>query len=78
MVALWVRFGVRLGLGQTPALIQIPKNKKKNRTGVPVLCVLRAFNYCQCLQKAEFKTKTTPNGHHSVAVWVKFGVKIDY
>ena len=78
VVALWVRFGVPLGLGQTPALIQIPKNKKKNRTGVPVLCVLRAFNQCRCLPKAELNTKTNPNGHHSVAVWVRFGVQLDY
>ena len=76
-MALCVRFGVQLGLGQTPALIKA-KNKMKRRISVHVLSVLRAFNYCQCLQKAEFNTKTTPNGHHSVPVWVHFGVQIDY
>ena len=70
--------GVQFGFGKTPALIEIAKSKKKRRTSVPLLCVHRAFNYCQCLQKSEFYSKTTPNGHLSVAVWVDFGVQIDY
>ena len=35
------------------------------------------YNQCQCLPKAELKTKTNPNGHHSVAVWVRFGFQLD-
>ena len=34
------------------------------------------YNQCQCLPKAELKTKTNPNGHHSVAVWVRFGFQL--
>ena len=77
-MAIWVHFRVQHGFGQTPALIEIAKSKKKWRTSVPLLCVHCAFNYCQCLQKSEFYSKTTPNGHLSVAVWVDFGVQIDY
>ena len=77
-MAIWVHFRVQLGFGQTPALIEIAKSKKKWRTSVPLLCVHCAFNYCQCLQKSEFYSKTTSNGHLSVAVWVDFGVQIDY
>ena len=29
-----------------------------------------------CLPKAELKTKTNPNGHHPVAVWVRFGFQL--
>ena len=36
------------------------------------------INQCRCLPKAELNTKTNPNGHHSVAVWVRFGVQLDY
>ena len=36
------------------------------------------INQCLCLPKAELNTKTNPNGHHSVAVWVRFGVQLDY
>ena len=32
VVAVWVRFGVQLGLRQTPALNKSAKNKKKRRT----------------------------------------------
>ena len=79
VVAVWVRFGVQLGLRQTPALIKSAKNKKKRRTSVLLLlCVLRALNQCRCLPKAELNTKTNPNGHHSVAVWVRFGVQLDF
>ena len=35
------------------------------------------YNQCLCLPKAELKTKTNPNGHHSVAVWVRFGFRLD-
>ena len=35
------------------------------------------YNQCQCLPKAELKTKTNPNGHHPVAVWVRFGFQLD-
>ena len=35
------------------------------------------YNQCQCLPKAELKTKTNPNGHHSVAVWVRFGFQLN-
>ena len=35
------------------------------------------FNQCLCLPKAKLKTKTNPNGHHSVAVWVRFGFQLD-
>ena len=34
------------------------------------------YNQCQCLPKAELKTKTNPNGHHPVAVWVRFGFQL--
>ena len=30
------------------------------------------------LPKAELNTKTSPNDHHYVAVWVRFGVQLDY
>ena len=36
------------------------------------------YNQCPCLPKAELNTKTNPNGHHPVAVWVRFGVQLDY
>ena len=75
VVAVWVRFGVQLGLRQTPALIKSAKNKKKRRTTVLLLCVLRALNQSPCLSKAELNTKPNPNGHHSMAVWVRFGVQ---
>ena len=29
------------------------------------------------MAKAELKTKTNPNGQHSVAVWVHFGFQLD-
>ena len=29
-----------------------------------------------CLPKAELKTKTNPNGHHFLAVWVRFGFQL--
>ena len=77
MVAVWVRFGVQLGLRQTPALIKSAKNKKRRTSVLLLLCVLHALNQCQCLPKAELNTKTNPNGHHSVAVWVRFGVQLD-
>ena len=78
-MAVWFRFGVQLGLRQTTALIKSAKNKKKRRTSVFLLiCVHRALNQCRCLPKAELNTKTNPNGHHSVAVWVRFGVQLDY
>ena len=35
------------------------------------------YNQRQCLLKAELKTKTNPNGHHSMAVWVRFGFQLD-
>ena len=35
------------------------------------------INQCLCLPKAELKTKTNPNGHHYVAVWVRFGFQLD-
>ena len=35
------------------------------------------YNQCQCLRKAELKTKTNPNGHHSVAAWFFFYVHLD-
>ena len=72
-VAVWVRFGVQLGLRQTPVLIKSAKN-----TWSCLLLILRALNQCRCLPKAELNTKTNPNGHHSVAVWVRFGVQLDY
>ena len=28
------------------------------------------------MPKAELKTKTNPNGHHPVAVWVRFGFQL--
>ena len=34
------------------------------------------YNQCPCLSKAEFNTKTNPNGRHSVVVWVRFGVQL--
>ena len=79
VLAVWVRFRIQLGLRQTPVVIKSAKNKKKRRTSVLLLlCVLRALNQCRCLPKAELNTKTNPNGHHSVAVWVRFGVQLDY
>ena len=36
------------------------------------------INQCLCLPKAELNTKTNPNGHHSVAVWVRFIVQLHY
>ena len=79
VVAVWVRFGVQLGLRQTPALIKSAKNTKKYKnTCSSLLLILRALNQCRCLPKAELNTKTNPNGHHSVAVWVRFGVQLDY
>ena len=76
-MAVWDRFGVQLGLRQTPALIKSAKNKKR-RTSVLLLYVLRALNQCWFLPKAELNTKTNPNGHHPVAVWVRVGVQLDY
>ena len=35
------------------------------------------YNQCQCLPKAELKTKTNPNGPNSVAVWVRFRFHLD-
>ena len=35
------------------------------------------YDQCLCLPKAELKTKTNPNGHHFVAVWVRFGFQLD-
>ena len=35
------------------------------------------YNQCHPLPKAELKTKTNPNGHHPVAVWVRFGFQLD-
>ena len=35
------------------------------------------YNQCLCLLKAELKTKTNPNGHQSVAVWVRFAVQLN-
>ena len=78
MVAVWVRFGVQLGLRQTPALIKSAKNIKQKNTCSSLLLILRALNQCWCLPKAELNTKTNPNGHHPVAVWVRFGVQLDY
>ena len=88
VVAVWVRFGVQLGLRQTPAMIKSAKNKKRRtlcsslllilRARSSLLLILRALNQCRCLPKAELNTKTNPNGHHSVAVWVRFGVQLDY
>ena len=71
-------FGVQLGLRQTQALIKTKKNEKGRTSVLLRLCVLRALNQCRCLPKAELNTKTNPNGHHSVAVWVRFGVQLDY
>ena len=79
MVPVWVRFGVQLGLRQTLALIKSAKNTKKQKNRCSFLLhILRALNECRCLPKAELNTKTNPNGHHSVAVWVRFGVHLDY
>ena len=36
-----------------------------------------AYNQCQFLPKAELNTKTDPNGHHNVAVWIRFGFQLD-
>ena len=36
----------------------------------------RDNNQCQCLSKAELKTKTNPNSHKVVAVWVHFGFQL--
>ena len=72
-------FGVQLGLRQPPAVIKNVKNTKKQKnTCSSLLLILRALNQCRCLPKAELNTKTNPNGHHSVAVWVRFGVQLDY
>ena len=35
------------------------------------------YNQCLPLPQAELKTKTNPNGRHSVAVWVRFGFQLD-
>ena len=37
---------------------------------------LHHVNQYLCLPKAELKTITNPNGHHSLAVWVRFGVQL--
>ena len=55
----------KLFLRQTLALIKSAKNKKKRRTSVLLLYVLRSLNQCRCLPKAELNTKTNPNGHRS-------------
>ena len=34
------------------------------------------YNQCLCLPKAKFNTKPNPNGHHFVAVWVRFGFQL--
>ena len=36
------------------------------------------INQCLYLLKAELDNKTNPNGHHFLAVWVRFGVQLDY
>ena len=69
-------------------MIKSAKNKKRRtlcsslllilRARSSLLLILRALNHCRCLPKAELNTKTNPNGHHSVAVWVRFGVQLDY
>ena len=35
------------------------------------------YNQSLCLPKAESNTKSNPNGLHSVAFWVRFGVQLD-
>ena len=34
------------------------------------------YNQCPFLPKAELNTKMNPNGHHPVAVWVRFGFQL--
>ena len=34
------------------------------------------ISQCLCLPKAELNNKTNPNGHHYVAVWVRFVVQL--
>ena len=84
-MAVWVHFGIQLGIRQTQALIittpctQTSEAQSALRAQSASLILVHGgdYNRCLCLQKTELNTKTNPNSHHFVAVWVRVCVQLD-
>ena len=79
-MAVWVRFGFQLGLRQWEALIIIytllvkRSDLSENFSDFGEWCRLQSVPPSAV---GRVENQMNPNGHHSFAVWVRFGFQLD-